>query len=148
MRFVTFLGIALFLQLPVTYAQDIKSIEALKTAIATARDTGKLEQTEVLTEELATLASQNPSPFLSAVLQLVRAQNDISRNRYEDAIEKLQTAIPTFEAHGFKGELAETLAFLGYSHYNLSEYKQALNYYHQARDLYEYELDSKGMSYW
>lgn len=146
MRFVTFLGLALLLQLSVTNAQDIKSIEDLKTAIVTARDTGKLEQTELLTEELATLVSQNPTPFLSAVLQLVRAQNDISRNRYGDAIEKLQTAIPTFESHDLKGELAEALAFLGYSHYNLSEYKQALNYYYQARDVYEYELDSKGMS--
>lgn len=146
MRIVTFLGLALLLQLSVTYAQDIESIEPLRAAIATARDAGKLEKAATLTEELATIAAQSPTPSLTAVLQMVQAQNDISQNRYEDAIKKLQTAINTFKAQSLEAELAEALAFLGYSYYNLSEYKQALDCYNQARDLYEHVLDSKGVS--
>ncbi|MBU2979586.1 tetratricopeptide repeat-containing diguanylate cyclase [Alteromonas sp. C1M14] len=146
MRTVNLFGFILLMQLPFVYAQDAERIESLKTAIVAAREAGKLQQTEQLTEELAVIATNRADPMVTADLQVVRAQNDISRNQYQEAIDKLYAAIPTLKAQHQHSRLANAYTYVGYSYYNLSEYKQALDYYYQAKTLFDLYSDTKGQS--
>ncbi|MEG3767900.1 diguanylate cyclase [Alteromonas sp. 14N.309.X.WAT.G.H12] len=146
MRIINLLGFILLMQLSFAYAQDFGSVEDLKAAILAAREAGKLQQTEELTEELAALAEKHTNPVMAADVLVVRAQNDISHNKYQDAVDKLKMAIPTFKIENKDASLANAVTYLGYCYYNLSEYDLALDNYYQAKALFDTLLDTRGQS--
>ena len=131
---------------PILAAQNANDIEALKSSVRSERESGNIKEAERLTNELQSIAEEEADPKLSADVMTISAENQISRNRYQDAIKLLKSAELIYSRSSNDSAIATVYTQLGFSYYNVSDYPLALDYYDRAERIFNALNDKENLS--
>lgn len=148
LRFLLFLFLITSLHVDAQHVDTGKKgdIDALKVTIRAERELGNIKKAELLTQELKGIVAPLGNPELQADLATITAENEISRNRYRQAIELLKSAELTYSHSSNDLAIAYVFTMLGYAYYSMSDYPLALDYYHRSERIYNALDDKKSLS--